>query len=164
MLVKQAELDCIQQRQLKEYPPEMHFFARLQTHMAETIFCKDLSNEHKLQLLSSYHSRFDKLQREIGVRSSGPLSSAGYLIAYPTIQAADNGTLSLAPLDLNTNLQQEVKDRNSSSLTQALKMVRKLRVKPQYELKVCNLMVKILDNHNVLKRNHQGKLIINDVV
>ena len=59
VLVEQAELDRIQQRQLKEYSPELHSLARLQTHMAETLARKDLSTEQKLQLLCSYQSRFD---------------------------------------------------------------------------------------------------------
>ena len=63
----QAELDSMQQRQLKEYSPALHFLARLQTHMAKTLVRKDLSTEQKLQLLSSYQSRFNKFQRDIGV-------------------------------------------------------------------------------------------------
>ena len=37
MHVEQAELDRMQQRQLKEYSLELHFLARLQTHIAETL-------------------------------------------------------------------------------------------------------------------------------
>ena len=73
MLVEQAELNRMQKRQLKEYLPELHFLAWLQTHMAGTLARKDLSTEQKLQLLSSYQSRFDKLQRDTGILSSGSL-------------------------------------------------------------------------------------------
>ena len=57
----------MQQRQLTEYSQELHSLVRLQTYMAETIARKDLSTEQKLQLFSSYQSRFDKLQRDTGV-------------------------------------------------------------------------------------------------
>ena len=56
VLVEQAELDRMQQRELKEYSPELHSLDRLQTHMAKTLALKNLSNEQKLQLLRSYQS------------------------------------------------------------------------------------------------------------
>ena len=42
-------------------------------------------------------------------------------------------------------------------------MVRELRVDPQYEHKARNLMLKILDNPEVLKRNEKGELVVNGV-
>ena len=39
-------------------------------------------------------------------------------------------------------------------------MVRELHVESQYKLKVRNLMLKILDTPDVLKRNDQGELVI----
>ena len=39
-------------------------------------------------------------------------------------------------------------------------MVREFSVEPQYKLKSRNLIFKILDNPDVLKRNDQSKLII----
>ena len=42
-------------------------------------------------------------------------------------------------------------------------MVLELRVEPQYELKARNLMLIVIDNPNVLKRNDQGELMINGV-
>ena len=73
VLVKQGELDGMQQRQLKNYSPELSALARLRTQMAETLLRKDLSNDQKLQLIYSYQSRFDKLQHDTGVLTSGPL-------------------------------------------------------------------------------------------
>ena len=40
-------------------------------------------------------------------------------------------------------------------------MVCELRVEPLYELEVLNIMFKIFDSLDVLKRNNQGKLVIN---
>ena len=61
VLVEQAELDRMQQRQIKEYSQELYSLARLQTYMAEIIARKDLNTEQKLNLQSSYQNRFDKL-------------------------------------------------------------------------------------------------------
>ena len=71
ILVEQRELDRMQQRQLKDYSPELSALARLRTtQMAETLSRKDLSDDQKLQLIYSYQSRFDKLQRDTGVLTS----------------------------------------------------------------------------------------------
>ena len=163
--MEQAELKRMQQRQLKEYSPELHSLARLQTYMAETLARNDLSTEQKLHILNSYQSRFDKLQRDTGVLSSGSLSSAGPPNAtpQPSIKASDDGALSGAAPNLNTSLKQDLKDAKSHTLTPALKMVRELHVEPQYELKARNQMIKILDNPDVIKRNGQGELVINGV-
>ena len=93
--------------------------------MAETIARKDLSTEQKLQLLSSYQSRFDKHQRDMGVRSSGSLVSAGAVI-----KGADDGALFVAAPDLNSTLKQNVKDAKRNPVKHALKMVCELPVEP----------------------------------
>ena len=153
VLVEQAELDRMQQRQLKEYSPELHSLARLQTYMAKTLGRNDLTTEQKLQLLSSYQSRFDKLQRDTGVLSNGPLSSANPPNAtpQPSTKAADDGALSGAAPNLNTLPKHDLKDGKSHKLTPSFKMVRELHVEPQYERKARNLMLKILDNPDVFK-------------
>ena len=163
VLVEQTELGRMLQRQLKEYSPELHSLARLQTHMAETLARKDLSNEQKLQLFSSYQSRFDTLQRDTGVLSSVPLSSSNPPIVQQTSKVVDDPTLPGAQHELNTLQNKDVKDKNNHTLTPALKMVRELRVEPQYELKARNLMLKIIDNFDVLKHNDHGKLVMNGV-
>ena len=67
VLVEQAELDSMQQRQLKKYSPRLHSLFLLQTHMGKKLAREDLSNEQKLQLLSNYQSQFNKLERDTGV-------------------------------------------------------------------------------------------------
>ena len=165
VLVEQAELERMQQWQLKEYSPELHSLGRLQNYMAETLARNDLSTKQKLHLLNSYQSRFDKLQRVTGVLSSGELSLAGPPTAatQPSIKASDDGALSGVTTNLNTSQKQDLKDAKSHTLIPALKMVRELHVKPQNELKARNLMLKILDNPDVIKRNDHGELIINGV-
>ena len=58
---------------------------------------------------------------------------------------------------------QDVKDAQSNPVTPELKMVCKLRVEPQYEQKARNLMLKILDNPDVIKRINQSELVRNGV-
>ena len=77
------------------------------------------------------------------------------------INSADDGAFPVAAPDSNSEQKENVKDVKSSPVTPALKMVCKLRVEPQYELKARNLMLKIIDNPDVLKRNDQGELVIN---
>ena len=105
--------------------------------MAETIARRDLSTEQKLNLLSSYQNRFDKLQRDTGVLSSGPLASAGSPTAtpQPSTKAADDGALSGAAPNFNNSQKQDLTNGKSHTLTLALKMVRELHVEPQYGLK-----------------------------
>ena len=45
--------------------------------MAETLSRKDLNDDQKLQLIDYYQSLFDKLQRDTGVHTSGPLMPLG---------------------------------------------------------------------------------------
>ena len=45
--------------------------------MAETLLRKDLSDDQNLELIYSNQSRFDQLQRDSGVLTSGPLMHAG---------------------------------------------------------------------------------------
>ena len=62
----------MQQRQLRDYSPELQSMARLQTQMAEVLARKDLSPQEKLSMLSGQQSRFDKIKKDVGVLSGGP--------------------------------------------------------------------------------------------
>ena len=69
---RSRELDRLQQRQLRDYSPELQSMARLQTQMAEVLSRKDLSPQEKLSMLSGQQSRFDKIKKDVGVLSGGP--------------------------------------------------------------------------------------------
>ena len=83
--------------------------------------------------------------------------------AAAAINSVDDGALPVAAPDSKSAQKQDVKDAKSNKVTPALKIVRELSVEPQYELKARNLMLKILDYPDVLKRNDQGELVINGV-
>ena len=165
VLVEQGELDRMHQRQIKEYSPELHALARLHTQIAETLDRKDLGHEQKLQIIGSFQSRFDKLQRDTGVLSSAPRSSSSSEPALAQPEKKDGGTQVVNALsDQDTDDEDEAKDSKGKTLTPALKKIREMHVEPQYEHKARNLMLKILDNPDVLKRNDQGELVVNGVV
>ena len=56
---------------------------RLQSQMVDVLGQKDMSADAKIQLLNTYQSRFDKLQKETGV-----LRSSTTATAVPTPEAA----------------------------------------------------------------------------
>ena len=72
VLVEQAELDRLHQRQLQDYSPEMHSLARLQTQMTKVLWSKNLTADQKLDLLLSLKTRFDRLKKDTGALSGGP--------------------------------------------------------------------------------------------
>ena len=72
VLIDEGELDRLQQRQLRDYSPELQSLANLQTQMAKVLARKDLSPQDKLSMLSGQQSRFDKIRKDIGVLSGGP--------------------------------------------------------------------------------------------
>ena len=169
VLVEQGELDRMQQRQLKDYSPELSALARLRTQMAETFSRKDLSDEQKLQLIYSYQSRFDKLQRDTGVLTSGPLMPPGPVVHVdqPANNVANKAVTEPKHKEAtetdDDDYNKYERDINGNTLTPALKMVRDMRIEPMYQSKARNLLAKILDNPDVLKRNTKGELVVNGV-
>jgi hypothetical protein len=67
VLIDSAELDRMQQNQIKSYSPELHSLSQLHNQMINIIFDKSMSADQKLNLLSSYQGRFNKLKKETGV-------------------------------------------------------------------------------------------------
>lgn len=76
VLVEQAELDRLQHRQIRDYSPELHSMARLQSHIRNIITRKNLTAEERLNLISSEQIRFDKLKKYTGVLASALPPSA----------------------------------------------------------------------------------------
>ena len=52
VLIEQGELDRLQQRQLRDYSPELKSMARLQNHIRDIMSRKNLSAEGRLNLIS----------------------------------------------------------------------------------------------------------------
>ena len=64
ILIEQAELDPLQQRQLREYSPELQAMVRLLTNMMDITANKKLNAEERLNSISGLQIQFDKLKKE----------------------------------------------------------------------------------------------------
>ena len=69
VLIEQAELDRLQQRQIREHLPELKAMARLLNNMRDIMANKILTAEKRLNSISDLQIRFDNLKKETGVLS-----------------------------------------------------------------------------------------------
>ena len=69
VLIEQAELDRLQQRQIREHLPELQAMARMLNNMRDIMANKNLTAEERLNSISDMQIRFDKLKKETGVLS-----------------------------------------------------------------------------------------------
>ena len=67
VLIEQAELDRLQQRQLREYSPELQAMVRLLTNMMDIPANKNLNAEERLNSISGLQIQFDKLKKDTGL-------------------------------------------------------------------------------------------------
>lgn len=66
LLLDQAEVERLRQRQLKEYDPTLGAMARATMEIEEVLTNRNLTDEDKLQLLGSLQERFRKLKATLG--------------------------------------------------------------------------------------------------
>jgi len=165
VLVEQAELDRMQQRQLKDYSPELHSLANLQTMMAHTLARKDLASGQKLALLNTYQGRFDKLQRDTGAAQSAPAAAAAAAppAAAPTRVADATTSIQNSDGEEAEEEEEQVVGKRSRTKTPAGQFVRDMNIQPMYERKARNLLAKIFEYPDILKRGDDGELVVNDV-
>ena len=64
VLIEQAELFRLQQRQLREYSPELQAMVRLLNNMMDIMANKKLNAEERLNSISVLQIQFDKLKTE----------------------------------------------------------------------------------------------------
>ena len=67
VLIEQAELDRLQQRQIREDSPELQAMARLLHNIRDIMVNRKLTAEERLNSISDMQIRFDKLKKETGV-------------------------------------------------------------------------------------------------
>ena len=70
VMIEQAELDRLQQRQIREHSPELQEMARLRNNMRDIMANKKLTAKERLNSISDMQIRFDKLKKETGVLSN----------------------------------------------------------------------------------------------
>ena len=69
ILIKQAKLDYLQQRQLCDFSPELQVMGRLLNDIRDIMARTNLSAEKRMNMIFSLQIRFDKLKRETKVLS-----------------------------------------------------------------------------------------------
>ena len=69
VLKEQAELDRLQQRQIREHSPELQAMVRLLNNMKDITANKILTAEVRLNSISGLQIQFDKLKKETGLLS-----------------------------------------------------------------------------------------------
>ena len=75
VLIEKGELDRLQQRHIREFSPEVHNMADIRTRMAMILDNKTMPADAKLSLLKTIQTQFDKLQKDIGLPSTGSFTT-----------------------------------------------------------------------------------------
>ena len=146
-MVDSAELDRMQQNQLKNYSPELHSLAQLHNQMVDIIYDKSMSADQKLNLLSNYQGRFNKLKKETGVLVG--TATADSDAETPAIDASPVVNQAIAKPDKN------VSDDESPD-----KLINTMGIQPMYIIKARKLLIKIKNNPSVLSYNKNGEIIV----
>ena len=150
VLVDEAELDRLQQRQLREYSPELASFSRLKSNMDSILRSSNLSPQEKLTRLAAVQGRFEKIRKDAGVLST----TAAAAIALPPQVAPPQPPQSTDAGDEDVEEEEEEEEAAAKKhesevedipdpLSPTSKKVRHYGVKGQYERKARNVMLKI---------------------
>jgi hypothetical protein len=167
VLIEKAELDRMQQRQLRDYSPDLHALAELQTQMALVLANKKMSPEQKLSLLSNYQGRFNKIKKDTGVLTGVSAAPDATRPAPQNVPLqkdraikSDASAKEVPP----TESADELDDNDGGDDVPPAEAVRHIGIPPMYENKARKLFTKILDHPNILKRNAAGEMVVNGVV
>ena len=109
VLVDEAELDRLQQRQLREYSPELASLSRLKSDMDSILRRYGLSPQEKLTRLAAVQGRFEKIRKDACVLSS----SASAIASPPQMAAASPKPETNAGEDSDKDEDDEVEGRQS---------------------------------------------------
>ena len=91
MLVDEAELDRFQQRQLREYSPELASHSRLKSDMDSILRRSNLTPKEKLSRLAAVQGRFEKIRKDAGLLSSSAAAIVSSFQVAPPPQSTDAG-------------------------------------------------------------------------
>ena len=168
VLVDEAELDRLQQRQLREYSPELASLSRLKADMDSILRRSGLSPQEKLTRLAALQGRFEKIRKDAGVLSSSSASTLPQLAVTHDAQRRPT-------VDYNSTGDEEDEDAGEKHeagdseeeipdpLSPISKKVRNLGVKGQYERKARNVMLKINNAPEIITANRAVELVVNGI-
>ena len=168
VMIEQGELNRLQQRQLRDYLPELQSMARLQNHIRDIMSRKNLSADERLNLISGEQIQFDKLKKETGVLSGTlpaqaatappPLSPS----VLPKVQDEKGIGSNIASEDEEENLEEEEHFEEEpapwSGLSPHLKTVIRWNIDGLYQAKARRLLKRITENKGILDQMKLGKL------
>ena len=164
ILIDKGELDRLQQRQIRDFSPELQNMGELRSLMAELFEKKGLSDDAKLSLLKTYQARFDKLQMDTGLPSTGTLSATsnapeiikkGKVKSITTEDAVDEEEASETDEHSESEMEDTPIDDKPAPLT-----IQQFGIQRMYEPKAKKLLLKITGHSDILTRNAAGEMVV----
>ena len=169
MLILQAELDHIQQRQLREHLPELKAMMRFLNNMRDIMANKKLTADERINMISGLQIQFDKLKKETGLLG-GAISPQGVFEAPPAARLvqpkilADNSIgVEIKPekeeqyIDV---LKKKDKSDQANALSPQIAKVIRWNVPGLYQQKTHRLLKKITEHADILTRNENAKAVV----
>ena len=177
ILIEQGELDRLQQRQLRDYSPELQAMGRLLNDIRDIMESKKLSAEERMNMISGLQIRFDKLKKETGVLSGALPVQA---VPAPPLPAPAVLPKILAEKGIRPDIvlgkdeeEQDAKDEygeneqvdkdnsaQASDLSPQMARVIRWNVPGLYQQKAHRLLKRITENPDILTRNEDGEAVI----
>ena len=153
VLIEQAELDRMQQRQLREYSPELHSMAAMYRKSIDILYSKDLSDGEKLRQLYAIDPSFNQLKSQINTLGSKPAVT-------PSSESALDAEAAAAK-KVTTSEQVATQAPGAQPASPASPLdIRLIKLEPNVRAKAANHLLKITTNLQVLSRNAAGALVL----
>ena len=169
VLIEQAELNRLQQRQIREHSPELQAMARLLNNMRDIMANRKLTAEERLNSISDMQIRFDKLKKETGVLS-GALPARPALEpppAAPQMQLKVLAEEGIGPKQepeeekqYEDILDEKDKSAQASALSPQMARVIRWNIPGVYQQKAHRLLKKITEQPDILTRNENGEAVV----
>ena len=172
VLIEQAELDRLQQRQLREHSPELQTMMRVLNKMMDITANKKLNAEERLNSISGLQIQFDKLKKETGLLS-GAIQPQVALEAPATARPVQPKIIADKGIGLDIEQEKEeqeehnedvLEDKDKSDQASALspQMAKVIRwnVPGLYQQKAHRLVKKITEHPDILTTNDNGEAVV----
>ena len=170
-LIEQAELDRLQQRQIREHSPELQAMARLLINMRDIMANRKHIAEERLNFISDMQIRFDKLKQETGVLNG----------AFPARPALDPPPVApqmqlkvLAEKGIGPEqkpeeqeekqyediLDEKDKSAQASAVSPQMERVIRWNIPGVYLQQTHRFLKKIIEQPDILTRNENGEAVV----
>ena len=171
VLIEKGKLDRLQHRQIREFSFEVHNMADIRTRMAMIVDDKKLPADAMLSLLKAIQTQFDKLQKDIGLPSTGSFTKGSSEVSVKKVTNDTAVNKSSEPTDNEDTTEQEktgeIDDERQSETDDIMSddkftplSVQQLGIYQQYKPKASKLLFKIIEHPEILKRNDAGEMVV----